>query len=52
MKTKIGTYGVKVYTIAHGLNMPEDSVEYKYLLQSFVLVLYFFMRTNITYKYI
>ena len=29
MKTKIGTYGVKVYTIAHGLNMPEDSVEYK-----------------------
>ena len=29
MKTKIRTYGVKVYTIAHGLNMPEDSVEYK-----------------------
>ena len=29
MKTKIRTYGIKVYTIAHGLNMSEDSAEYK-----------------------
>ena len=29
MKTKIRTCGVKVYTIAQGLNVPKDSVEYK-----------------------
>ena len=29
MKTKIKTYGVKVYTIAQGLNVPKDIVEYK-----------------------
>ena len=27
MKTKVGTYGDKIYTIFHGLNMPEDGVE-------------------------
>ena len=29
MKTKIRTYGVKVDSIVHGLNMPESGVEYK-----------------------
>ena len=29
MKTKVGTYGDKIYTIFHGLNMPEDGVEWE-----------------------
>ena len=29
MNTKIRTYGFKVYTIAHSLYVPGDSVEYK-----------------------
>ena len=29
MKNKIRTYGVKVYTIAQGLNVSKESVEYK-----------------------
>ena len=36
MNTKIRTYGFKVYTIAHILYVPEDSVEYK----SFQVYLY------------
>ena len=29
IKTKLRTYGDKVYTNFHGLNVPEDGVEYK-----------------------
>ena len=45
IKTKIRTHGDKVYTNLCGLNVPE-------FLQSFLLILSLFMRTNIIYKYI
>ena len=32
-KTKIRTFGVKVYTDLRGLNVPEDIYEHKYYLQ-------------------
>ena len=30
MKTKITTYSDKLYTTFHGLNVPEDGVEYEF----------------------
>ena len=44
IKTKIRTYGDRVYTNFCGLNVPEDGVECESLLQSFPLILYLFMR--------
>ena len=44
IKTKIRTYGDRVYTNFCGLNVPEDDVECESLLQSFPLILYLFMR--------
>ena len=35
----------------HGLNVPEDGVKYESL-QSFLSILYLFMKTNIIYMYI
>ena len=44
IKSKIRTYGDKVYTNFRGLDVPEDGVECK----SFLLILYLFMKTNIS----
>ena len=44
IKTKIRTYGDRVYTNFCSLNVPEDGVECESLLQSFPLILYLFMR--------
>ena len=60
IKTKIKTHGDKVYTNFPGLNVPEDGVECKsfshfYFLiicDSFLLIHYLCMTTNITCKYI
>ena len=48
MKTKIRTYGDKVYTNFRGLNLPEDDIE----CESFLLILYLYMTTNVNCKYI
>ena len=47
----VKTYGVNVYTNFRGLNVPQDAIECEYL-QSFLLILYFYMKTNIVCKYI
>ena len=44
IKTKIRTYGDRVYTNFCSLNVPEDGVECESLLQSFPLILYLFIR--------
>ena len=46
---KIRTYGYKVHHNFRGLNLPEDDIECESTLQ---LILYFFTKTNITWKYI
>ena len=51
IKTKIRTYGDKVYTNFHGLNVSED-VRSVNLLQSFLLILYWYTKPNITCKYL
>ena len=51
IKTKIITYGYKVYTDFRGLNMPEDDIECEPL-QSFLLILYLYTTRNIICKYI
>ena len=51
IKNKIRTNGDKVYTNFRGLNVPEDDVKCE-TLQPFLLILYLFMKTNITFKYI
>ena len=48
IKTKIRTYGDKVYTNFCGLNVPEDDIECK----SFLLILYLYLKKNTTCKYI
>ena len=52
MKTKIRTYGDKVYTNFRGLNQPEYGVETEVFLQSFMLISYLFIKTSIICKYI
>ena len=49
IKTKIGTYGDKVYINFHGLNVPEVYIECQ---SSFLLTLYFDTKINVTCKYI
>ena len=51
IKTKIRTYGDKVYTNFRDLNVPEDGVECEFFI-IFLLILYLVMRTNIICKYI
>ena len=51
IKTKLWAYNDKVYTNFHLLNVPEMLLN-RNLLQSFLMILYLFMKTNITYKYI
>ena len=46
IKAKIRTYGDEVYIIFGSLNVPED--DKGGLLQSFILILYLFTKTNIT----
>ena len=51
IQTKIKTYGNNVYTNFRGLNVPEDDIEY----ESFtviLLILYLYIKTIITWKYI
>ena len=51
IKTKIRTYGDKVFTNFHGLNLQQDDIE----CESFtviLLILYLYTKTNITCKYI
>ena len=53
IKTKIGTYGDKVYTNFGGLNVPEDDIEcqsFTFLFEPFLLILSLYMKTNITCK--
>ena len=50
IKTKIRTYSNK-HTNFWGLNAPEDDKGCKFL-QSFLLIPYLYMKTNITYKHI
>ena len=53
IKTKVGTYGDKVYTNFGGLNVPEDDIEYEsftFLFEPFLLILSLYMKTNITCK--
>ena len=63
IKTKVRTYNDKVYIILCGKNKPEDDTNlfdmtwYSHmknvnLLQSILLILYFYMKTNITCKFI
>ena len=51
VKTKIRTYGNKVYTKRFGLNVPGDDTECESFIQSFILILYIYS-TNIIFKYI
>ena len=51
IKTKIRTYGNKVYTYFRGLNVPEDDIEF----ESFTIIsidFLFVYKKNITCKYI
>ena len=51
IQTKIKTYGNNVYINFRGLNLPEDDIEY----ESFtviLLILYLYIKTIITWKYI
>ena len=51
IKTKIRTYGNKVYTNFRGLNVPEDDIEF----ESFTIIsidFLFVYKKNITCKYI
>ena len=50
IKTKIRTYGDKVYTNFRGLNVPEDNIE----CESFTVIsiLYLFTKGNSICKYI
>ena len=52
IKTKIRTYGDKVYNNFRGLNVPGDDIEYKIFKSSFLLILYLYTKINITSKYI
>ena len=47
IKTKIRTCGDKVYTNFHGLNVPENDKECESL-PSFLLILYLYMKTNLS----
>ena len=51
IKNKIRTYGDNVYTNFHGLNVTED-IKKANLLQSFLLIIYFYLKANITCSYI
>ena len=51
IKTELRTYGYKVYTNFCGLNVPQYDIECEFL-PSILLILYLFMKTNITFKYI
>ena len=45
----------KVYTNFRGLNVPENDIEcefFTFLFESFLLIFYLYMKTNITCKYI
>ena len=50
-KVKIRTFGDKVYTNFHGLNVPEDDINVNLLL-SFLLSFYSYTTKNIICKYI
>ena len=51
IKAKIRTYVDKAYTNFCGYDVPKDVQNFN-LLQPFLLILYWFMKTNITCKYI
>ena len=44
------TYDDKVYSTFRFLNVPEDDIECDSLLQSFLLILYLYMKASITCK--
>ena len=51
IKNKTRTYGYKVYNNFRDLNLPEDDIECESY-QAFLLILYFYTKTNVTYEYI
>ena len=51
VKTKIKRYGHNLYTSFRALNLPEDDMACESLLKLFLLILYLFMKRNVTCKY-